>query len=297
MEIGGLSRAIHGTNAINLVEKIVRTRVFESTYWRQYCFALNAENLVDRAAALEFMGGVCSENNKPTPFLCLLVKMLQLQPEFEIVHMFIENEEFKYLRALGAVYLRLTGKPADIYRELEPLYADYRKLAFQKRNGWDLLCMDELVDELLTSDISCDIALPRLVARNVLEASNMLASRESLLHQELAQDSDEDSLGELPPFDLDGHVDSVGPKEPEKKQDYDEMKEERGEKRKKKHKKEKEQKKKKKSKKEKKKMFIKGLKGGALSHAENGTNKKSVVDDIEEQNKVRASLGLAPLRP
>lgn len=54
--------------------------------------------------------------------------MLQLQPEREIVVEFINNEDFKYLRALGAFYMRLTGNAKDIYNLLEPLLNDYRKV-------------------------------------------------------------------------------------------------------------------------------------------------------------------------
>ena len=40
---------------------------------------------------------------------------------------FIRNEDYKYVRILGALYLRLVGKPEDVYQYLEPLYNDYRK--------------------------------------------------------------------------------------------------------------------------------------------------------------------------
>jgi len=42
---------------------------------------------------------------------------------------------FRYLRALGAYYLRLTGTSIEIYKYLEPLYNDYRKLRFMDREG------------------------------------------------------------------------------------------------------------------------------------------------------------------
>lgn len=38
----------------------------------------------------------------------------------------------RYVSVLGAVYLRLVGKPFDIYSMLEPMYSDYRKI--RKRN-------------------------------------------------------------------------------------------------------------------------------------------------------------------
>ena len=58
---------------------------------------------------LRYIGGVYSGNIKPAPFLCLTLKMLQIQPEKDIVIEFIKNEDFKYVRALGAFYLRLIG--------------------------------------------------------------------------------------------------------------------------------------------------------------------------------------------
>jgi hypothetical protein len=67
------------------------------------------------------------------------------------------------VRILGAFYLRLVGKPTDVYQYLEPLYNDYRKL--RRRNadgGYSLAHVDEFIDELLTTEYSCDIALPRV---------------------------------------------------------------------------------------------------------------------------------------
>lgn len=41
----------------------------------------------------------------------------------------------RYVRVLGAFYLRLTGTDVDIYRYLEPLYNDYRKLRQKLPDG------------------------------------------------------------------------------------------------------------------------------------------------------------------
>lgn len=65
----------------------------------------------------------------------MILKLLQLQPELDIVIEFIRNEDFKYLRVLGAFYMRLIGKPEDIFRHLEPLYEDYRKIAYRGMAG------------------------------------------------------------------------------------------------------------------------------------------------------------------
>jgi pre-mRNA-splicing factor 38A len=69
----------------NLVEKIVRLKVYSMTYWKEHCFGLNAETLVDKAMDLDHVGGTYGGNQKATDFLCLVLKMCQIQPEKEIV--------------------------------------------------------------------------------------------------------------------------------------------------------------------------------------------------------------------
>ena len=41
----------------------------------------------------------------------------------------------RYVRALGAFYMRLVGTAVECYRYLEPLYNDYRKIRFQNKQG------------------------------------------------------------------------------------------------------------------------------------------------------------------
>lgn len=159
------AKSVHGTNPQYLVEKIIRSRVYDSKYWKEECFALTAELLVDRAMELRFIGGVFGGNIKPTPFLCLTLKMLQIQPEKDIVVEFIKNEEFKYVRALGAYYMRLTGSSLDCYKYLEPLYNDNRKLRRQNRAAqFEIVHMDEFIDELLRDErVTCCFLLYFLV--------------------------------------------------------------------------------------------------------------------------------------
>lgn len=122
-----------------------------------------------------FIGGVYGGNVKPTPFLCLILKMLQIQPEKDIIVEFIKNEEFKYVRALGALYMRLTGSSLDCYKYLEPLFNDNRKLRRQNKQGkFELIHMDEFIDDLLREERCCDVILPRIQKRHVLEENNEL---------------------------------------------------------------------------------------------------------------------------
>ncbi|KAJ6826600.1 putative pre-mRNA-splicing factor 38 [Iris pallida] len=188
-----LAKSIHGTNPQNLVEKILRTKIYQHTYWKEQCFGLTAETLVDKAMELDHIGGTHGGARKPTPFICLVMKMLQIQPDKDIVVEFIKNEDYKYVRVLGAFYLRLTGTVADVYQYLEPLYNDYRKIRRKLADGnFCLTHVDEVIDELLTKDYSCDIALPRVQKRWTLEASGTLEPRRSALEDDFEDEEEKE---------------------------------------------------------------------------------------------------------
>ncbi|OSD02772.1 PRP38-domain-containing protein [Trametes coccinea BRFM310] len=172
--------AIHGQNPQYLVESVIRNRIYESSYWKEHCFALTAETLIDKAIELKAIGGVYG-NQKPTEFLCLLLKLLQIQPEKEILLEYLQADEFKYLRALAAMYIRMTFRPAEVYEILEPLLKDYRKLRYRGMNGYSIIHMDEFVDSLLVEERVCDLILPRITKRDVLEDLGELGPRKSRL--------------------------------------------------------------------------------------------------------------------
>jgi len=181
--------AIHGQNPQYLVETVIRNRIYESGYWKEHCFALTAESIIDKALELRFIGGVYG-NQRPTEFLCLLLKLLQIQPEKEILVEYLRADEFKYLRALAVLYIRMTFRAVDIYELLEPLLKDYRKLRFRNMAGYSLMFMDEFVDSLLNEERVCDIILPRLAKRQTLEENDEIGPRKSRLLDALEGKSD-----------------------------------------------------------------------------------------------------------
>ncbi|KAK9460899.1 PRP38 family-domain-containing protein [Lipomyces oligophaga] len=182
---------VHFMNPARLIEKIIRERIFDSLYWKEQCFGLTAATLCDRAAELTYIGGQYG-TQRPTPFLCLAFKMIQLQPEREIVLEYLAAEDFKYLRALAAFYIRLVYPALEVYKLLEPLLADYRKLRSRSNTGFKLTYMDEFVDMLLTEERVCDIALPRVTPRIVLEDREELEPRESALASELESEGEDE---------------------------------------------------------------------------------------------------------
>ncbi|KAK9370686.1 PRP38 family-domain-containing protein [Lipomyces kononenkoae] len=182
---------IHSQNPARLIEKIIRERILDSPYWKEQCFGLTAATLCDRAVELTYIGGQYGQQ-RPTPFLSLIFKAIQLQPEKEIILEYLAAEDFKYLRTLAAFYIRLTFPAVEVYKLLEPLLADYGKLKLRNMNGFRLIHIDEFVDMLLTEERVCDIALPRLPKRIVLEDMEELEPRDSALGSELS-DLEDDS--------------------------------------------------------------------------------------------------------
>ena len=67
-----------GTNPQNLVEKILRAKIYNHAYWKEHCFGLTAESLVDKAMELEAVGGTFGGILEPTTFISLMLKMLQV---------------------------------------------------------------------------------------------------------------------------------------------------------------------------------------------------------------------------
>jgi len=101
------ARQIHGTNPQFLIDKITRMKIHNDPYTKEHCFALTAETLVDKAFELKYIGGTYGGQRRPTKFLCLLLKMLQIQPDQDIVLELVNNPDYKYIRALGMIYLRM----------------------------------------------------------------------------------------------------------------------------------------------------------------------------------------------
>ncbi|VVT53841.1 uncharacterized protein SAPINGB_P003777 [Magnusiomyces paraingens] len=183
---GGTS--IHNINPGLLVEKILRERIFESLYYKEKCFGLNVATLCDRAVELEYIGGQYA-NHRVSPFLCLLYKLILLQPKHDIVLLYLTQNDFKYLTAIAAFYVRLFFEPHQVFATLEPLLADKRKLRFRSMAGVSLTYMDEYIDTLLTQDRVCDITLPRLPKRIVLEDAEKLEPRLSAIASDLEDSS------------------------------------------------------------------------------------------------------------
>jgi len=179
---------VHGTNPQYLVDRIIRVKIYNDAYWKEFCFGLTTESFIDRAAEIDYVGGTYGGRRRPAKFLCLFLKMLQIQPDEDVVMEYIKQADFKYLRALGAAYLRISARPMKVYQTLEPLFADYRKLRFRNIQGkLSLIHMDEFIDWLLREETVCDVTMPRIPKREILEETLSLPPRQSILEDDLEE--------------------------------------------------------------------------------------------------------------
>jgi pre-mRNA-splicing factor 38A len=179
------AKSVHGRDPQLLMEKITRERIYGSRYWKERCFGLSEETVIDRAVELTAVGGSYGAHHRPTDFICLLLKLLQLQPSRPIILAYIDAEEHKYLRVLGAVYWRFTQPARDVYSVIEPLLSDFRRLRVRKADGtFGLVRIDEVMWMLLGEERAWDVVMPRLPKRHFLEDSQELEARISPLAKE-----------------------------------------------------------------------------------------------------------------
>ncbi|KAI1738202.1 PRP38 family-domain-containing protein [Xylaria scruposa] len=193
----GASLAPNGLNPATIMEKAVRERIVDSYFWKEQCFGVNEADVVDRVVShVSFVGGTYGDSQKPSPFLCLAFKLLQLAPDDDVLEAYLQHggDKFKYLRALACFYVRLTRKAENVFRVLEPFLEDRRKLRRRGRAGAALTFVDEFVDQLLTKDRVCATSLWQMPKREILEDLDLLEPRVSPLGdiEDLLAEEDEE---------------------------------------------------------------------------------------------------------
>lgn len=190
-----------GTDPQTLVPHIVRDKIYTCRYWKEECFALNAESLIDKAKSLTCVGFSYGGFNRPCEFLCLLTKLLQVSPDLDIIRAYItyssghvtndpseQLHDLRYLRALGIAYIRLVCKPEVVYSLLEPMLADYRKVNVIDPSGkFETITMDEWTEKLLNhhNPPVYGFVFPLLAKRSNVQHQGSLTEYKSPLDEEL----------------------------------------------------------------------------------------------------------------
>ncbi|KAG9394184.1 Pre-mRNA-splicing factor 38 [Carpediemonas membranifera] len=115
---------VHGQDPQFLVDKIVRRKIYDCNFWKVYCTSLEQDTVIHRVLELFYVGGTFGAYEEPSPFLCLLLKLLQVQPPLELVTGIFTRSTNPHVRVLAAMYTRMVAPSAVIYETLEPLLFD-----------------------------------------------------------------------------------------------------------------------------------------------------------------------------
>lgn len=166
-------------NKAHLLTPIVRQRIQESLFYKQHLHLANELALVPVVVnEVHFVGGT-DDSGRPSPFLCCLLRMLELEPLDEIVQLYLSQNgynEFKYLTAMALLYCRMVSNGPTVYSLYDQYIEDYRKLRVQLKTPkfvqdrpirYELSHLDEWVELLVTSDVVVDVTLPYLNPRLV----------------------------------------------------------------------------------------------------------------------------------
>lgn len=176
-------------NKSYLIETIVRNRIKDSLFYKQYLYLTNEQTILPVIVdQVHYVGGSDS-SNRPSPFLCCLLRMLEINVSLAIIKAYLARPEFKYLTCLALFYCRLTQKLVEVYTLLDSYNANYSKLRMKlttpvMRDGipvnFTLTYMDEFVDNLL-QERCLGLILPILDARLVLVDKGEIKEREFLV--------------------------------------------------------------------------------------------------------------------
>ncbi|CAN8073258.1 unnamed protein product [Agarophyton chilense] len=175
------------------IPPITRTSIHLSPYWNRHLFGVSVADLVPQAVSLSHLSATHGPMHTPSPFLCMLLKLLQLAPTTQEIAVYLHQTHFKYPRVLAAFYVRLMETPPVVYRLLEPLLSDFRKLVVRasdvnalvsnlsSSHTYVIVHVDEIIDALLTQRQLFGIPLPRLPPRPLLVDTAQLSPRKTSL--------------------------------------------------------------------------------------------------------------------
>jgi len=155
----------------------VDKRIKKSYFWKIYLESIEFEKWLLMALNLSSIGCFLKNGKYPTKFICLVIKLHEFKPSFSMIKEFIKNDSNLIIRLLGAFYIRLYYRPLLIYKLLEPLYYDYRRVPVQiDHSKTKMICVDIIIDSLLNKTYVMGIKLNSLVKRNIFEKHKLLST-------------------------------------------------------------------------------------------------------------------------
>ena len=159
--------SIRGVAPQHLLDTATRHSIYQSVFWNQYCFGVNLVTLIDRVQNLKGVGGVYGMFREPSNFICLFLKLLELEPSKEVIYYILNTKSWqnKHLRLLAALYVRFVFPPEEVYLILEDQLTYYFKIAVLREDGYHVEHYDEVINSFLNDKFWCGITFPPLTPR------------------------------------------------------------------------------------------------------------------------------------
>lgn len=198
--IQNYKKAVRGRAPQHLLDPKTRHKIYNSVYWMQYCFGVNLVTFVDRAQMLQGVGGLYGPLKLPCNFLCLFLKLLELEPSHQAILYMLNCKcwQMKHLQLLAAFYVRFTFPCEQVYLNLEPMLQQYNQIAIMKTNGWELSYFDLIIQSFLQDQFWCGVQMPPLTPRVGIEPRiSPLSHLINQIHDDVFKELGMDPSGEL----------------------------------------------------------------------------------------------------
>jgi pre-mRNA-splicing factor 38A len=88
-------RGLRGMAPQHLIDTITRHKIYNSVYWQQYCFGVNLVTFVDRSQHITGIGGLYGHMKQPCDFYCLFLKLLELEPSEQVIEFFLSTRAWQ----------------------------------------------------------------------------------------------------------------------------------------------------------------------------------------------------------
>eukprot|EP00672_Neobodo_designis_P010362 CAMPEP_0174860776 /NCGR_PEP_ID=MMETSP1114-20130205/49991_1 /TAXON_ID=312471 /ORGANISM="Neobodo designis, Strain CCAP 1951/1" /LENGTH=160 /DNA_ID=CAMNT_0016095761 /DNA_START=69 /DNA_END=547 /DNA_ORIENTATION=+ len=155
---------------VNALSEVLRKKVLRSSYWLGRCADATFLDVVALAADLDFVEGMRGEAEmaQPTPFVCLIQRLCQLDPPPELIHELIDQKQLKYVRLLGILFVRLTVEdPVAVHAAIDVGLADFRMVRVREPLGAAVEAqpLDVAVEKLVEEETFFGVPLPSLLSR------------------------------------------------------------------------------------------------------------------------------------
>ncbi|SGZ47793.1 CIC11C00000004546 [Sungouiella intermedia] len=192
-------------NKAHLVEPIIRHTIQDSLFYKQHLYLTNELTIVPVVVNLVHYIGGTNSSGRPSPFLCCLLRMLELEPDQDIISLYLRQNgynEFKYLTALTLLYCRMVAAPKAVFTLFDEYIVDYRRLRFRLKLPqfvndlpvhYIVIHMDEWIDSMVENERVVDLALPYLPPRQMLVQKGEVDPRQYAVSEDEASLSDYES--------------------------------------------------------------------------------------------------------